>query len=394
MGELYELLEKDYELAIGAFENIQLLYMHRFKDNNYTETQKANFLMNLGVVGEKLLKYIFGIYLLELNNKQIMSKTPEEFDELFRASNKRIKEIANILKLNTNSLEFQKLLNYQDENNQKAHNIEYYYYLINTLNHSYLENLFKKYFEWKSFSDKPLYGGVDYGDGFVLPPIIALFPSELNGIYSVRDFEFEEAKEKAQTYLKILKDYSLKKGGDSFTRFRYAINNGDNRDININAFYESIIDILNIANMVHNNKSLNFNIEYEFFKYSFLHNSSFLGYDKEQARYILELDLKYSTYFNMFEIGDYYSFKEIKELVDYGFNKEDLKFVFNSGLKLKTILSYYDKGIHSLNIIAEKERELADLRASSEEIMIKKLGEEFEMDEWFEELEERRKNFY
>jgi DNA-binding CsgD family transcriptional regulator len=59
--------------------------------------------MNLGVVGEKLLKYIFGIYLLELNNKQIMSKTPEEFDELFRASNKRIKEIANILKLNTNS---------------------------------------------------------------------------------------------------------------------------------------------------------------------------------------------------------------------------------------------------------------------------------------------------
>ena len=393
MKELYELLEKDYGLAVGTFENMQLLYNYRFKNNNYTETQKANFLMNLGVIGEKLLKYIFGIYLLELNNKQIMSKTPEEFDELFRASNKRIKEIANILKLDLNSLEFQKLLNYKDENNQKAHNIEYYYYLINTLNHSYLENLFKKYFEWKSFSDKPLYGGVDYGDGFVIPPIIALFPSELNGLYNVRDIEFEEAKEKSQTHLKILKNYSLKKGGDSFTRFRYAINNADGRNINIDAFYESIIQILNITIMIHNNKSLSFDLDYEFFKYSFLHNSSIIGFNEEQAKYILNLDLGYSTYFNMFGLN-YYSYEEIKEIVDYGFDEREMKLIFNFGLKLKTILSYYEKKIYDLNIIHKKEEELTSLKEAEEEIIVNKLYKEFEMDEWFEQQEKRRQNFY
>lgn len=392
MKKLYELVEKDYGLAVGAFENMQLLYNHRFKNNNYTETQKANFLMNLGVIGEKLLKYIFGIYLLELNNKQIMSKTPEEFDELFRASNKRIKEIANILKLDINSANFQELLNYKDENNQKGHNIEYYYCLISTLNNSYLDNLFKKYFEWKSFADQPLYDIMDE-DEITISSIIALFPSELNGLYNVSDSEFEEASKNAKAHLNILKNYSLKKGGDSFTRFRYAINNGDNRNINVNAFYETIVNILNITNMIHSNKSLNFDLDYEFFKYSFMHNSSIIGFNREQAKYILDLDLGYSTYFNMFGLN-YYSYEEIKEIAGYGFDEKDMKLIFNSGLKLKTILPYYSSGIHDLNIIYEKEKEQADLRAEKEEIIMKKLGEEFEMDDWFEELEEKRKNFY
>lgn len=420
MDELYKLIDDDYELAIGAFENMQLLYEYRFANNKYTEAQKSNFLMNLGVIGEKLLKYIFGIYLLDLNNSQIITRTPKEFDDYFRASNKKIREIATIAKIDLNSPEIQFLLNYQDDNNQKGHNMDFFYNLINTLNPSYLDNLFKKFFEWKLLSDwesldiiteeaeiddgyvtnedtiyKNFYINTSNSDDVIdwVEPKILLFPDEVEGIYGIEHKTMGKTHQKAAASLKKFRSDSLKKAGDSFTRFRYAINNSDNRKISVSDFYDSLCDILNVAIMIHNNKSLNFDIDYELMKYSLLHNSTNLGFTDDEIEFILNLNLEYKTYFYMFEMSNY-KFAEIKEIVDYGYGINDLNFIFQCGLKLKTILSYNEQGIYSLEEIRKFEVEVYFKKMAEEARLADKIDEDAELDLWFEEQEEKRNNFF
>ena len=62
--------------------------------------------------------------------------------------------------------------------------------------------------------------------------------------------------------------------------------------------------------------------------------------------------------------------------------------------ELKTIKLYYDKSIYDFKVMYEKEKEKAELRFEQDQIIMKKLQEEFELDDWFEEQEEKRKNFY
>ena len=134
-----EKIMDDFYKCIGTFENYKLLYGNKqtildvyLSDSDELKKIKKgrteDLLSNLGKVGEKAFKYIFGLRILEL----YPNLSEEEFDKFFRKKGP-LKDMANKKGINDNSEEFQKIINYEDFNKKENHNYHYWYLIIQTL---------------------------------------------------------------------------------------------------------------------------------------------------------------------------------------------------------------------------------------------------------------------
>lgn len=363
----------DYYKCVGTFENFKLLYGNKESifDINPSDTEESkkikkgrveDLLSNLGKVGEKAFKYIFGLRILEL----YPNLSEEEFDKFFRKKGP-LKDMANKKGINDNSEEFQKIINYEDFNKQENHNYHYWYLIIQTL----MEDVsikFKNYIEYK-LKTSILVEYCKKEDRF--KDIIFGYPElSLPFKFALAPFnstEFESIPKKARdSEIKILNDAKIKaieESGDIFTRYRYAFNNRDNKTISLDKTYEIIEILVNFINIIHKcNDKLDFDLEKEYFKEMLIENQNITGIDINEINKMFSLDLNaYDLDIYLLEIQTDYN--HLKNLLDCNVSKEDLTYVLQQGLTSRSIKYYNSIGIYDYDEmirLIEKHEEEAD----------------------------------
>jgi len=295
----------DYYKCIGAFINCCKLYQD--KENSLiaiTDKQeqaaikkgmKEDMLSNLGKVGEKAFKYIIGLENLRISPNQ----DENAFESLWKKSS-ALKEFARKHGINENSEKILKLINYHDENNQKAHNFHYWFKIMHTIIPE-ISNKFEKYMEYNIQSEmlikeckekeefKYTYE-LNYEDitDLSLAFRAAIFPNLLELNYESTPL----IPEGILTMMIRSRKKAIKKNGDIFTRLRYASNNQNNIQFDINEVFNLIKNIIIFITMIHeNNDNLNFDLNKSFAKYKAIEFKEQLGMSEEEINDIFSLDL-------------------------------------------------------------------------------------------------------
>lgn len=410
-----DLIEKDYKICMATYKIANTSYEQIYKTGNYTLEDKEVILSQLGLVGEKCLKYIFAKKLMLIENSAFEAKTLDQFDEVLRGSNKRLNEIASILKIDMNTDEYKALLDYKDENSQKGHNFDYWYKIINVFMNNYIDKLLRDFLINKYLSEDILddckyhneYYNYEYNDYQNAKFVSLLFPQFA--------WTFSRKTPNSEELLKKQKE-SIKKTGDAFTRFRYAFNNKNNVNINLEDAYELIKNIVDITNMIHKSDDLYFEFYDEFFDYRIDQVKKYIKVPNNNLDEYLKLNLSSNVFKVIFDSGFDYTVEEIKEFQKLGFNNESLFYLLSEEIgyneieellklgykvedinyvlmsvhnNIEIIKKYNEQGINDIEKIKELERK----KEKEFDKKYKQFQKQNEISDFLDEMEERRRKF-
>ena len=379
MDQKKKLVEEDYFKCMAAFDLCLLLKQKPslFKIFNSDSEEikmkkKANkeYLMSqLGFVGEKTLKYIFGMRLLDINNTEFQSKSLDDFDQYFRGSNKKLNDIANYLGVDITSDAYKELINYQDSTRQKAHNFDFWYQIINVLMNDYMQK-FSDYMKAKIISDLFIdyckyedfyyveHGLLDYKYCYALEG--AIFPlSNYSSVFSISDLPspvdyYIPPDTRIEAFINSRLD-KIKEYGDSFVRYRFAFNNSDDKEADLNFMFELIGNLVSFVKLIHAG-GLNFDLDLEFAKKKIEEYADILKISKKDVQDYLKLGLNKKIYDSLFQNNFSYSPGEIKLLMDLGLNQNEIANAIMLRIRSYDIVHYREKGITELKDIADKKR--------------------------------------
>lgn len=348
----------DYYKCIGAFKNCENIYKNKstftIKDNDPEEIKlikkgmQEDLLSNLGKIGEKAFKYIIGLENLKISPNQ----DENTFESLWKKTNTR-KDF--ILKhgVSERNPKLNKIMNYVDENNQLAHNFDYWYSIIE-LSMQPISQKFRKFISYNiqtrilvnycekndEFKYYRIYNDTDIEE-LSLPFRAALFPNLINLQYDNVPALKEELVNKILNYQRI----TLKNSGDIFTRLRYASNNKSNEEFDVKEVYELIYMVVEFIKMIHeNNDNLDFDLDKTYAKKQALKYKEYLNISEDEINNLFSLDIKGTDLaLTVFETN--YSYNSIKNLLEIGVSKEDLRKVMREGLSSRVVKNFFDKGI-------------------------------------------------
>lgn len=348
----------DYYLCMGSFINCSVIYgLKELYTINHGDSSKkivmkeaikADLLSNLGKVGEKAFKYIIGLENLKIYPNQ----DPYNFEMLWKKINS-LKDFAKKHGIYENDIRLIKLLNYQDDNNQKSHNFDYWFSVIDLIMPE-ISNKFKEFMEynikskmlieyckvnnefWYKYDNK-----YDDYEEISLPFRAAIFPCLL-------DISFDYLPSIPKTQVKCIINSqrdAIKQSGDIFTRLRYASNNQEKKKFDIDEIYNIIKNITIFIEFIHNNNnSLDFDLTKSFAKYKSLEVKQCLKISEEEINNLFNLDLTGKECAStLYEPN--YSYNSLKKLIDLGVAKNDLRKVIREGLHARTIKFFYGLGI-------------------------------------------------
>jgi len=376
----------DYYKCIGSFKNCKNLYKRKsnytIKKNDSEEDKKIkkgmqeDLLSTLGKVGEKAFKYIIGLENLRISPNQ----DETSFESLWKKSS-ALKEFAKKHGIADTNASFITLLNYQDDNNQKAHNFDYWFSVMNLLMKKVTEK-FKKFISYTiqtevlikycEENDEFKYYGVyidsDYEE-LSLPFRAAIFPNLIDLQYD----NIPSLNEQEVSHMISLKRLIIKKNGDIFTRLRYASNNPKNDSFNIDEVFELISIIIRFIKMIHeNNDNLDFDLNKSYAKEQSLKYKYYLNISEEEINNLFNLEiLGTDLALTVFETN--YSYKSIKKLLEIGVPKEDLRKVMREGLPARIVKQFFDRGIKDYRKMREMIDQYLDDEYPSDEYTYKKI---------------------
>lgn len=348
----------DYYKCIGTYLNCEKLYTDKesyiIKDDDTEDEKKIkmgmqeDILSNLGKVGEKAFKYIIGLE----NLKTSPNQDENTFESLWKKTN-TLKDFAKKHGIKENDPNFIKLLNYVDDNNQKAHNFHYWFlvmdiimkktakqfekFIIYTIQ---TETLIKFCEDNNEFKYKYIFKDEDLEE-LSLPFRAAIFPNLI-------DMGYENIPSKSKIDIKKiiwLKKVMIKRNGDIFTRLRYASNNPLHEKFKVEEVYEIIKIIIDFIKMIHeNNDNLDFDLEKTYAKNKSLEYIKHLNRSEEEINNLFSLNL-IGTDLTLTAYETNYSYKTLKELLEMGIEKEDLKYVMIEKLHPRIIKEFLKRGI-------------------------------------------------
>ena len=374
MSSNYEINMKkildDYYKCLGAFKNCSILYEQHTKINkkNGNSTQEEieirkgmeeDLLSNLGKVGEKAFKYIIGLENLRISPNQ----DSNNFESLWK-KNKTLTDFAKKHGINEDDEKLNDIFNYYDENNQKAHNFDYWYSIMN-LTMKDISNKFETFMKYIMLNEILMeycqennefritnISKYSEANEISLPFRAAIFPNLI-------ELQYEHLPEISNTQIKFMidtKNEAIKKNGDIFTRLRYASNNPTKQTFNLDEVYQIMNNIITFIQMIHEeNNDLNFDLIKTFAKYKSLEYSNILNVSKEEIINLFSLNLT-GAELSLTIYENNYPYSSLKRLLEIGVPKEDLRKAITEGLQPKIIEHFYRKGIRNFL----KMRELID----------------------------------
>lgn len=344
----------DYYKCIGTFENCKFLFENKedFIENKEDSIEiqkikkgrKEDLLSNLGKVGEKAIKYILGLELIKTNP----NIDPNSFEAFFRKSNPII-DFAQKHGIDSNSTELSKIKNYTDINNQKAHNFDYWFTIFEVTMKNIYEK-FKKYVEYNIQSDM-LIKYCQEEDGFTYEfeanyieykEFTSTFTSAIFPSYIASDCTAKVPKKQLDMIYKVKRE-SIKKGGDIFTRLRYAVNNMDGKDFNVEEMYNIMLDFVSFIKMIHsNNDNLAFNLDIQFAKIKTFEFKDLLNIPEPEVEKLFSLNLDDIL---LHDILFMHGYKTVFRLLEAGIPIKDLRTVYYNNLTAKNIKYFNSIGI-------------------------------------------------
>ena len=343
----------DYYKCIGTFKNCEMLYKNK---NDFTITENDNeeereikkgrtddLLSNLGKVGEKAFKYIFALEILNL----YPNIDTNSFETFFRKENP-LKDFALKHGIDKNDKELTNILDYKDANNQKSHNFDYWFSIINLTMKDTI-NKFKKYIEYVSQSkilidycekENEYNYYYDYYKEYFVPFLASIFPD-----IDLRGFDdFPHLTEKQLNKITTTKREVIKKSGDIFTRFRYASNNPDKKVFSLDEIYDIINDLTSFIEIIHqNNDNLNFDLNRIYSKRKMIEYKEKFDMTEEEIKNLYSLDLENIDI--EIAITNGYNYNSIKNILSLGIEKNDLLDIMHEGLNARNILYFKSIGI-------------------------------------------------
>lgn len=330
----------DYYKLIGAFYNCKLIYENSssFEINEFDTEEEANIkigrqedlLSELGKVGEKLFKYILGLEYLKI----YPNSDETSFESFFRKSN-ILKDFIKRHGIDENDIRLNQIMNYADANNQKAHNYDYWFSIIELA----MPECFKKiqrFLIYLEQSDIFLNYCIEH-NGFFDPFAVYDYDTEQlcsDGRTVSREFELvifpdycnisnhdSKLTEKQVKLLLETNREAIRKSGDAFTRFRYASNNLDNKKISVEDTYNVISKLVIFVMMIHEyNDNLDFDLNMAYTKYKALELCEYVNASKEEINKKFELELGYAQYLALL-FDKNYSARELEKLMALGVPK-------------------------------------------------------------------------
>ena len=229
----------DYYLCLGAFNNCIQLYNKRASfeiNNNDTEeikkikqAQMNDLMSNLGKVGEKALKYIIALQKIKISPNEDLKSS----EAIFRGDN-AMKNFVKQLGFDLDNADIQEIFNYSDYNNQKSHNFDFLFLIIERLipeQYSKFKNYVLYDIQSKLMKEAITQDEVDPSFSFVKAIIFPNFA--LNYGFSWDEQEIIPDKRKMNK-----KDYEIyrkiiNQSGDIFTRLRYYSNDPKDKEFNL-----------------------------------------------------------------------------------------------------------------------------------------------------------------
>ena len=380
-----EKIMDDYYKCIGAFINCEKLFKDRESYKIIKGTPKEekltkqgiqeDILSNLGKVGEKAFKYIIGLENLKINPNQ----DENTFESLWKKNN-TLKEFAKKHGIKEDNKRLEQLLNYIDDNNQKAHNFHYWFLVIDTIMNT-TRKKFEKFIEYTIQSDvlinyceennefKYLVDNEDdQKEELSLAFRAALFPNLINVVYD----NVPSIKESEMIKMIWLKKVIIKKNGDIFTRLRYASNNKEHEKFRVEEVYEIINIIIRFIKMIHeNNDNLDFDLDKSYAKEQALRFKEYLKLSEQEINDIFDLDI-IGTDLALIAFENNYKKENIINLLNMGVKKEDLNIVISLNLTPRIINYFFKKGINDYIEMRELINNYLDEYIPEEEKIYKK----------------------
>ena len=165
----------DYYLCLGTFNNCVELYNKResFEINNtdpddirkIKQAQIYDLMSNLGKVGEKALKYIIALQKVKVAPNEDL----KSLEAVYKGDN-AMRYFAKQLGFDIDNTDIQEIFDYKDYNNQKSHNFDYLFLIIERLIPEQF-NKFKNYvlydIQSRLMKDSIANGEIDASFGFV-----------------------------------------------------------------------------------------------------------------------------------------------------------------------------------------------------------------------------------
>lgn len=337
----------DYESALAKFENMEFLYnSHKDKftikdgDDDQTITRKKarlnELLVDLGRVGELTLKYIIKLAQIKYYPNQTYAQFQKE--ALFKTG--PITSFAQRQKLSSNDIKLIK--EYKDANDQKFHNFDYLFLIIEKTLPQQAANIYKiiEYsMQSREIQKNPLNQDPKENNEDII------FPE-----YIIRHFDDEEKDEETKEKIRKLRRDTISESGDIFTRLRYFSNNPHDKSFDLDSIYALMKDIITVIRTIH---ECNDDIDYDpiegYGKIIALDNPNLTRYSKEELQKIINL-FPTKTDPNglaaLLFFADKYTYEELKAITDIkqidpadyaqifinNLNAEEIKFFFKHGV--------------------------------------------------------------
>ena len=354
----------DYYLCLGAFKNCIELYNKRdsFKinDNDSIEIKKIkqaqmnDLMSNLGKVGEKALKYIIALQKVKVAPNEDL----KSLEALYRGDN-AMKYFVKQLGFCLDSSDIQEIFDYKDYNNQKSHNFDFLFLIIERLIPDQF-NKFKNYILYdiqsKLMNEAIINGEVDASFSFVKAIILPKFAIEVGFTYD-DDEELPNRrkmnKKEYDIYRKI-----IKQSGDIFTRLRYYSNDPKDREFNLDDIFKTINYFIQYIEIIHDNgDNLDFNLE-EYFALlqSFKHASLlYLSNDDIINIFNLNIDLRIKEKL-LFQEKAYrdldenpYTYKMVQNLIQLKLSSDYIYKIINYNLAPRFVEFCLSNGIDDID---------------------------------------------
>lgn len=353
----------DYYLCLGAFNNCIELYNKRnsFKINiNDTEETKklkqaqTNDLMsNLGKVGEKALKYIIALQKIKIAPNEDLNS----LESIFRGDN-AMKYFVKQLGFNLDDPNIQEIFNYKDHNNQKSHNFDFLFLIIERLIPEQFQKI-KNYILY-SIQGELIKTAIDKEEinpsfGFIRAIIFPKFTIEAGFTYDELEEMPNNRKMKTSeydTYRKI-----INQSGDIFTRLRYYSNDPKDKEFNLDNIFKIINYFVQYIKMIHiNNNNLNFDLEECFAKTQALNNLPLLYISNNEVNNIFNLDINLKIKEKLLfeekkyrELGENpYNYKMVEQLIKLNLPWEYINKIINCNLAPRFVEFCLSNGINDV----------------------------------------------